>query len=240
MTVEQHTEDNGSNYDYARYRHGHPLTDAEAQGDQRQSQDGRYDPLATDGGLVAMPGDGALSRQACFPDGWTFSQPNGFPVGARADPESGFRPARTTFYARDAGAREQRFDRLWAIHTGIDGWPACPIDEVQRGHRLDRSRRDTYLLGDATLQSLDVPSHLRERILQLVSRNDCRAFSRHYGGITGATVGFALLTLFEEPTEAKNSPYWDLVRETCSSVGICADDLLSYVFERFEFTEEGC
>ena len=240
MTDEQHPKDSGSNYDYARYRHGHPLPDVDEHGDQQQSQHRRYEPVATDGGVVASPGDGALSREACFRDRWAFSQPIGFAIGAREDQESGFRPARTTFYAREAGAREQRFERLWAIHNGVDGWPDCPIDEVQQGHRLNRSRRDTYLHCDATLQTLDIPSHLQERIHKLVSKHDCRAFSRHYGGITGATVGFALLTLFESPAEAKNSPYWDNVRDTCSSVGVCADVLLSYVFERLEFREEGC
>lgn len=198
----------GSEYDYARYRHGYPYPDVDEAVEPDRSQSGNYDPLVTDGGMLNQPGDGALSREACFRDRWAFSQPIGFAIGAREDPESGFRPARTTFYAREAGAREQRFEHLWTIHTGIDGWSGCPIDEVQRGHRLDRSRRDTYLLCDVTLQSLAVPAHLRKRVFHLVSTHDCRAFSRHYGGITGATVGFALLTLFEGRAEAKTSPYW--------------------------------
>ncbi|QLD89196.1 hypothetical protein HWV07_09185 [Natronomonas salina] len=148
-------------------------------------------------------------------------------------------PARTTFYAEDAPEhKEERYDALWLIDQGIDGWPECPFDEVERGHRLNRAHRGKYLVCDTLLQQLEVPRHVREGVVSRVVMTDCRAFSRHHGGVKGAAIGFAIISLVDTEEELSTSAYWPLVKETCSSIGIDADALASYLFRTYAPTGE--
>lgn len=229
---------------HARYRHGHLSSYNKDRSTEEceRSEPAHEAPILADGGLSSQAGDGSQSREDCYRDRWTYSQPDAFATGARSDTARGFQPARTTFYAKEAPEhRVARFDHLWKIHHGVDGWPECPIDEVQRGYRIDRAARHKYLTCDAVLQALDVPSHVHKWVTHRISNTDCRAFSSHYGGSAGAAIGFALVALFESPAEAMDSDYWCPVCEHCSSLDIDPEQLVDYVYRRFGSSEEvGC
>lgn len=241
MSKKQHIPNDERSFQCARYRHGHSRPDCEDEhGHEPESSDSHpHTTLLTDGGISSQPGDGSHSQQDCFRDCWAYTLSPGFATGVRADLDTGFVPARTTFFAKEAPQHQQEwYDTLWLIHQGIDGWSECPIDEVERGHRLNRAHRGKYLVCDTILQQLEVPRHVREDVISRVMTTDCRGFSRHHGGVKGAAIGFALLSLVETEEELASSAYWPTVKAICSSIGIDADALASYVFRTYAPTAE--
>lgn len=234
------TTEDGQSYDHARYRHGHPIPEDGPDLDTDPNRDSEIDrresgPIIPDGGIVREPGAGSTGQTDCFRDQYADSFSPGFASGVEPDEETGFYPAQTTFYAREAPQdRQDRFDSLWPIHHGVDGWPSCPIDEVDRGHRIDRARRDSRLACEAVAQSADFPGRVREQAIQRALTIDCRSFSRHYDGINGATIGLGLVAMFDTPSDARESPIWPDIRDVCDGLDVDPEALAEYVFDSYD------
>lgn len=219
---------------YARYRHGYSLPEVSDDLSDGPSDRGDVTPVAVDRderGVDLEAGSGALSTQEHYGDSHQYEYTSTFPSGVGSHSETGFTPAKTTFYAKEApDHREARFDELWEIHNGVDGWAESPIDEIDHGHRFDLVRRDKYLGCDAILQTFGVPSQVKKRAIRRTLATDLRGFSGHYAGLFGAVIGFTLVALFNSKKDAVESGYWPDVEGLCASLEIDPDALAEYVF----------
>ena len=141
--------------------------------------------------------------------------------------------ARTTFYVRDIipinRRRRLQFDRLWKLQTG-------------RGHTYEKDspaktvvRKDAvWKRCDAILQSCEVPSWAKNWALKQILNRNLNSFSRHYAGADGACVGFALLALCENQTDAKETWIADAAHDVVP--GLDEDDIVSlieFVFRKY-------
>ena len=142
--------------------------------------------------------------------------------------------ARTTFYVRDIHPikrrRRQQFDRLWKLQNN-------------RGHTYEKdspaktvARKDAvWKRCDAILQSCEVPSWAKSWALEKVLNRNLSGFSRHYAGADGACVGFALLALCENPTDAKKTWIADAAHDVVP--GLDEDEiasLIEFVFRKYD------
>lgn len=223
-------------FEYARYRQGVPVPANTAletpEGPERESH---LDPLIPDGGLARAPGDGGHSEVDCLRDEYAYEYPHGYPVGVTVQKDTGYQPARTTFYAREAPPdREGRFDWLWTVHHGSEGWADSPIDEIEQGHRYDPEQRDKRLACCAAAESVNYPPGVQDYAVQRAMETDCRRFASHYGGVYGGTIGFGLLALFDEREEVFDSPRWDDIQEFCATFEIDEEGFVEYFFDNFE------
>ena len=108
--------------------------------------------------------------------------------------------ARTTFYARDIPDKEEKYERLYILNRGRGHtW------EDDSGRKSAVRTEATLLRCDAILQSCEVPEWVRRSALRQIQRRDLRGYSRYYNGADGACVAFALVLLFDTPTEAEES-----------------------------------
>ena len=135
--------------------------------------------------------------------------------------------ARTTFHATDVERNEWRWERLWCLHHN-------------RGHAWDdhaktTARNDaTHRRRAAILQQCDVPEWGERVATSRVIHEDLTGFSRHYAGADGACIGFALLELYDDPDEARESFFAHRAADVIP--GLDSDDvdgLVDYVFRKY-------
>lgn len=138
---------------------------------------------------------------------------------------------RTTFRTYDIDAdlkkRRELFERLWKYQVG-------------RGHTWENKRNhvvrndEIWKRCDAILQYCEVPEFERESALRMTLSRSLQGFSRHYRGVDGACVGFALMKMFGSPKEAKNS--WVAKRFARDIPGFDREtvmNLIEYVFRKY-------
>lgn len=141
--------------------------------------------------------------------------------------------ARTTFYVRDISPttrrRRQQLNRLWKLQNN-------------RGHTYEEdspaktaARRDAvWKRCDAILQSCEVPEWAKTWALEQVLHRNLNSFSRHYVGADGACVGFALLALCENPTDAKETWIADAAPEVVPGLDEHEiASLIEFVFRKY-------
>lgn len=141
--------------------------------------------------------------------------------------------ARTTFYVRDIDptrqSRRSQFNRLWKLQTG-------------RGHTYEEdspgknaARNDAvWKRCDAILQSCEVPSWAKNWALEQILNRNLNSFSRHYAGADGACVGFVLLALCENPTDAKETWIADAAHDAVPGLDENKiESLIEFVFRKY-------
>lgn len=137
--------------------------------------------------------------------------------------------ARTTFWSYDVDSSNNTdYGNLWIYQMG-------------RGQTYEDSRnknavRDeaTWKLCDAILQNCDVPDWERHTALQNVLRRDINGFNKHYHGVDGACIGFALLELCDCPEEAEDCWVADQAVEVFRDFDQqIVESLISYVFGKY-------
>lgn len=137
--------------------------------------------------------------------------------------------ARTTFHAEDIDDRkkERRWERLWRLHHN-------------RGHAWDDYGKTT-VRNDATfrrctaiLQQCEVPNWSENVATSRVIYEDITGFSRHYAGADGACIGFALLELYDDPNEARESFFAHRASDVIPGLDTeDVDGLVDYVFRKY-------
>lgn len=198
------------------------------------------------------PGDGSLSQEDTFHDSWQHSEPDLLPQVlapsgvndpdradvegdmARAMYRTRFAPPATLFRVDDAGKigyRKWALKRQSRLHYDIGpDYSGVPRqrDSTRRSEKLGRC--------DARLQKLGVPEHVRNTVRRKVALRNLDNFSRHYDGIEGAILGYALIELGEDADEFLDSKWGnrfeDYVAEQ-EEIGFELADLADYMFRNF-------
>ena len=188
--------------------------------DSNKNSYDNYWPKTNDGQPFSLePQDyGNKSEQHLFIDSHEYDYQENFPK---------YTPAKTGFYAYEAGDKEVLFNRLWKLQHGrghtYEGWE----QRVRPEDSADFSR------ASAILSQLDIENSgaARQRVM-----NECvNGFNRHYSGFDGACVGFALLYENETVEEAKNS---HLLEKAGEMIDADCERLAEYVFRKYGGDEQ--
>jgi hypothetical protein len=123
----------------------------------------------------------------------------------------------------DYCVNENKSRRLWKTQVGIR-------DFVRETHSRTRATEDA-LAARTVCAQLSVPDHVTEITVHRCLSADMRSFSSHYRGIYGAAVGFAILHLFEDVAQAKESAYADTAKDIFD--GITVESLLELTFRKY-------
>lgn len=146
--------------------------------------------------------------------------------------------ARTTFWSSDLDSEEKcrKYNKLHPLQHGRQH-PAEPYldgySESWDGQKVRQEDVGTYRLGAVLLSRADVDGYWLRRICGKLAQRDLRSFNAHHGGLAGATFGFAMVELYDDAEEAKQSR---LAREAQSydQFDIDSAELADYVFREWE------
>ena len=145
--------------------------------------------------------------------------------------------ARTTFWSREA-ANEEQYDVLFLVQHGRQH-PAerrpNGYSEGWDGQKVRQEDVGTYCLATVVLSQAGVTGYWLRQIARRVVRQNLNGFSRHYEGAIGAALGFAMLELHDDVTEAKESRLSKVASEKYDLDG---EKLAEYVFRKYGGDEQ--
>lgn len=134
-------------------------------------------------------------------------------------------PAATTFYEKESENAPN-----WKLHHGVDN----EFEEYNERHRVDPAERDKRIYIDAVLSGLGITSEIKQRAKTTVITNDMRGFSRHYGGLVGAALGYAIYYMFDDVASAVESDFVQSseFQQLCETHEIDPVSVIEYIFRR--------
>ena len=142
---------------------------------------------------------------------------------------------RTTFRSWDTEDKEKfsKFNKFHKIHHGrqipaerhpngySEGWDGQKVRQEDVG---------AYCLATVVLSQAGVTGYWLRRVAKRVVRENLNGFSRYYRGAIGAALGFAMLELHDDVTEAKESRIATVASEKYDLDG---EKLAEYVFRKY-------
>lgn len=183
-------------------------------------------PTTRDGQRVALEeplASGSKNWEDIQKDKWRQSHRPSFP------PCGG---ARTTLWARDVDD-EETYNKFHNIHHGrqipaerrpngySEGWD---------GQKVRQKNVGQYCCAAVVLSRAGVTGYWLRRIAYRVAGGDINGFNRHYGGAIGAAFGFAMLELYDDVAEAKESR---LATVASDEYNLNSEKLAEYVFRKY-------
>lgn len=154
--------------------------------------------------------------------------------GQEEDPTKSitYEPVRTTFYSNDLPQgddwRQKKAKKLWKKQMGIAHTWDLDSKNIQR-------EEATLRRCDSILQHCNVPRRVRIPTLSRVHQTNLNCFSSHHAGADGACIGFALLEMYNDPTEAKTSEIAKVAATTIPSLDEdTVERVIDYVFRKYE------
>lgn len=140
--------------------------------------------------------------------------------------------ARTTFWAGDV-ENEEKFNRFHRLHHGRQH-PAerrpNGYSEGWDGQKVRQENVEAYCRARVVLSQAGITGYWLRRIANRVVRENLNGFSRHYRGAIGAALGFAMLEMYDDVTEAKDSKLSEVASE---KYDLNNKKLAEYVFRKY-------
>ena len=183
-------------------------------------------PTTSDGQRVALEeplASGSKEWEDVQKDKWRQSHRPSYPACTSA---------RTTFWAKEADEEEQ-----YEVYFSLQHRRQHPAERRPNGYsegwdgqKVRQEDVGTYCLATVVLSQAGVTGYWLRQVAKRVVRENLNGFSRHYRGAIGAALGFAMLELHDDVTEAKESRIAAVASEEYDLDG---EKLAEYVFRKY-------
>ncbi|MFU1782599.1 hypothetical protein ACM16X_14540 [Haloarcula japonica] len=192
------------------------------QNENQNLREGHYDVFPSDG-TISPTQVSRNRRQSAWRDTDALTAKDRYNEAAPLAHESASTNPDTYTAWSDYCVNESKSRRLWKTQVGIR-------DFVRDTHSRTRTTEDA-LAARTVCAQLGVPDHITEMTVHRCLSIDMRSFSSHYRGIYGAAIGFAMLHLFEDIDDAKESAYTDTAEDIFD--GITVESLIELTFRKY-------